>query len=95
MPPEPSVTVHVPHPLRKYCRGATRFAIAAETVERALDVLEGEHEALYRNLCDETGALRRHLNVFINADNIRDLDGIDTTLKPGDDVTIVPAVSGG
>jgi molybdopterin converting factor small subunit len=46
-------------------------------------------------VCDETGAVRRHLNIFVNADNIRDRDGLDTALKRGDVVTIVPAVSGG
>jgi molybdopterin converting factor small subunit len=50
---------------------------------------------LYRNVCDETGAVRRHLNIFVNSDNVRDLDGVDTTLMPGDVVTILPAVSGG
>jgi molybdopterin converting factor small subunit len=50
---------------------------------------------LYRNVCDETGKVRRHLNVFVNSDNVRDLDGIDTTLAPGDVVTFLPAVSGG
>jgi sulfur-carrier protein len=50
---------------------------------------------LYRNVCDETGAVRRHLNVFVNSDNVRDLDGVDTMLTPGDVVTILPAVSGG
>jgi sulfur-carrier protein len=50
---------------------------------------------LYRNVCDETGAVRRHLNVFVNADNVRDLNGMDTKLTPGDVLTILPAVSGG
>jgi molybdopterin synthase sulfur carrier subunit len=50
---------------------------------------------LYRNVCDETGAVRRHLNIFVNADNTRDRDGLDTVLQPRDVVTIVPAVSGG
>jgi molybdopterin synthase sulfur carrier subunit len=57
--------------------------------------VERYQAALYRNLCDETGAVRRHLNVFVNADNVRDLNGIDTALKAGDVVTILPAVSGG
>ena len=46
-------------------------------------------------LCDETGTVRRHLNVFVNSDNVRDLNGIDTPLTRGDVVTILPAVSGG
>ena len=61
----------------------------------ALEDLERSQSALYRNLCDETGKVRRHLNVFVNTDNVRDLDGIDTTLTAGDVVTILPAVSGG
>jgi molybdopterin converting factor small subunit len=69
--------------------------ISAGTVRAALDDLERSQFALYRNVCDETGMLRRHLNVFVNSDNVRDLDGIDTTLRPGDVVTILPAVSGG
>ena len=55
----------------------------------------GASPRLYRNVCDETGTVRRHLNVFVNSDNVRDLDGVDTTLTPGDVVTILPAVSGG
>jgi molybdopterin converting factor small subunit len=64
-------------------------------VRTALEDLERSECALYRNICDETGAVRRHLNVFVNSENVRDLDGVDTTLKLGDEVTILPAVSGG
>jgi len=64
-------------------------------VRDVLQGLERSESALYRNLCDETGAVRRHLNVFVNADNVRDLDGIDTPLTAGDVVTFLPAVSGG
>jgi molybdopterin converting factor small subunit len=61
----------------------------------ALEDLERRQFMLYRNICDETGTVRRHLNVFVNADNVRDLDGIDTALTTGDVLTILPAVSGG
>jgi molybdopterin converting factor small subunit len=91
----PIVTIHLPGPLRVYCEGAAQLSISAQTVREALVELERKHEALYRNVCDETGALRRHLNVFVNADNVRDLEGVDTTLTPGDVLTILPAVSGG
>jgi molybdopterin converting factor small subunit len=69
--------------------------VSARTVQAVLDDLERTRPALYRNMCDETGAVRRHLNIFVNADNVRDLGGLDTVLKPGDVITIVPAVSGG
>ena len=91
----PTITIHVPGPLRTYCAGAAQLSISAGTVGAALEDLERNQFALYRNLCDETGRLRRHLNVFVNSDNMRDLDGIDTMLAPGDVVTILPAVSGG
>ena len=91
----PIVTVHLPGALRPYCRGASELSIAAGTLRTALAELERTETALYRNLCDETGALRRHLNVFVNADNVRDLGGVDTALSSGDVLTFLPAVSGG
>lgn len=91
----PSITIFVPGPLRTYCAGEAELPIQAGTVRDALEVLEQDQPALYRNVCDETGAVRRHLNVFVNTDNVRDLDGIHTTLRQGDVLTILPAVSGG
>ena len=95
MTPTPTVTIHVPGPLRTYCAGVAQFSISAPTVRAALEDIQRSQSALYRNLCDETGRVRRHLNVFVNSDNVRDLDGVDTTLTPGDVVTFLPAVSGG
>ena len=91
----PTITIHVHGALRQYCAGAAQLSISARTVRTALEELERSEAALYRNICDETGTVRRHLNVFVNADNVRDLDGVDTTLTTGDVVTILPAVSGG
>ena len=91
----PNITLHVAGPLRTYCAGASELPISAQTVRAALEDLERSQSALYRNICDETGKVRKHLNVFVNSDNVRDLKGIDTALMPGDVVTILPAVSGG
>jgi molybdopterin synthase sulfur carrier subunit len=91
----PAVTLHVFGQLRTYCAGAEQLSISASTVRGALEDLERSQSALYRNVCDETGTVRRHLNVFVNSDNVRDLDGVDTQLRPGDVLTILPAVSGG
>ena len=95
MGPAPTITIHVPGQLRTYCAGASQLSISALTVRAALEDLARSQSALYRNVCDETGALRRHLNVFVNSDNVRDLNGVDTPLAPGDELTILPAVSGG
>lgn len=91
----PTITIHLPGPLRPYCRGASRLSVEASTVRATLQQLEQSEPALYRNVCEETGSVRRHLNVFVNSDHIRDLSGLDTTLRPGDVVTFLPAVSGG
>ena len=90
-----AVTVHVPSALRRYCAGAADLPVSAATVRAALDELERNHPSLYQNICDETGALRRHLNVFLNSTHMRDRDGLDSALAPGDVVTILAAVSRG
>jgi molybdopterin converting factor small subunit len=89
------VTVQIPSALRKYCAGAATLPVSAATVRAALEELARNHPSLYRNLCDETGTLRRHLNVFVNSSHVRDREGLDSALAPGDVVTILTAVSGG
>ena len=95
MGPAPTITLHVTGPLRQYCAGAEQLSMSASSVRTALETLERTEVALYRNVCDEQGAVRPHLNVFVNTDHVRDLDGINTPLRGGDIVTILPAVSGG
>ena len=90
-----TVTLYLPEPLRTYGGGIAELPMSAGTVQAVLDDLERTRAVLYRNVCDETGAVRRHLNIFVNADNVRDLGGLQTRLKDGDVITIVPAVSGG
>ena len=90
-----TITIHVPGQLRDCCAGARELALAAPTVRAVLDELERQYPALYRSVCDETGAVRRHVNLFVNTSHMRDREGLDTALVPGDVVTILPAVSGG
>jgi MoaD family protein len=90
-----AITVHVPAALRACCGGAAELSVSAATVRAVLEELEGSHPALYRGVCDETGRVRRHVNVFVNSLHVNDRDGLDTTVVAGDVVTILPAVSGG
>jgi molybdopterin converting factor small subunit len=90
-----TVTIHVPAALRAYCEGASELSMSAPSVRAALEQIEGRHPSLYRSICDETGMVRRHVNLFVNTANVRDRGGLDTGLVPGDVVTILPAVSGG
>lgn len=90
-----AITILVPGPLRACCGGARALGLAASSVRAALAELERRYPSLHRGVCDETGAVRRHVNLFVNAAHIRDRDGLDTALVPGDVVMIVPSVSGG
>ena len=89
------VTVRIPTPLRECCAGATELPIEASSVAEALSVLERDYPMLHVRVCDETGAIRRHVNVFVNRSHVRDLDGLSSELESGDVLTIMQAVSGG
>jgi sulfur-carrier protein len=96
MPTTQSVTLHLPGMLRVYAGGRAQLSLEAADLRMLLRVIERDLPLLYPNLCEETGAVRRHLNVFVNADNTRDLaSGLDTPLSDADIVTFLPAVSGG
>jgi sulfur-carrier protein len=90
-----TVTLHIPRPLRPECNGAAELRLPAASVRDALEQLKRDQPPLYRSVCDETGTVRRHVNLFVNNDHIRDRDGLDTMLAAGDVVHILPAVSGG
>jgi sulfur-carrier protein len=90
-----TIKIFIPGVLRSCCAGARELTVSAATVRAALEQLERNHPRLYRSVCDETGAVRRHVNLFVKSDNIRDGAGLDTALASGDTITIMPAVSGG
>ncbi|HEY2952924.1 MAG TPA: MoaD/ThiS family protein [Verrucomicrobiae bacterium] len=95
MTSDTTITIHVPAPLRDCCAGASDLALPATSLRAALEELERRHPALHRSICDDTGMVRRHVNLFVNTNHMRDRNGLDTPLAPGDEVTILPAVSGG
>ena len=90
-----TITIHVPAALRGYCRGASALSLSVPSVRAALEQIEQSHPSLYSSICDETGTVRRHVNLFVNTSHVRDREGLDTALAPGDVITILPAVSGG
>ena len=90
-----TVTIFIPAPLRACCGGASVLPVDGRSVRAVLEEIERRHPALYRGVCDETGAVRRHVNVFVNEAHMRDREGLDTALAPGDQVIFLPAVSGG
>lgn len=92
---EPTINVIIPGPLRDYSGSAAELTLSAATVRNALSELERSHPALHRCVCDELGRVRRHINLFVNTDHVRERDDLDTALKTGDVLSILPAVSGG
>ncbi len=90
-----TITIHVPRVLRDCCGGASELSLSAPSVRAALEQLKRSHPSLYGSICDETGRVRRHVNLFVNTSHVRDREGLDTALVPGDVIIIIPAVSGG
>ena len=90
-----SVTVRIPTPLRKLTGGADEVAIEGATIGEVIENLEVAHPGLKERLCDESGEIRRFVNVYLNDEDVRFINGRDTALKDGDDVSIVPAIAGG
>jgi molybdopterin synthase sulfur carrier subunit len=95
MPPTTAAELFVPEMLRQYCGKARTLDVSGATVRAVLDEVARDYPALYVNICDETGAVRRHINIFVNDDHMRDLGGLSSPVGAGDVVTILPAVSGG
>jgi molybdopterin converting factor small subunit len=84
--------------LRAHAGGAGRLELdvaAPVTVTAVIDAIAAAHPAVGRRVRDETGTLRRHVNVFVGADNARDLDDVRTLVPEGVEVAVLPAVSGG
>jgi molybdopterin synthase sulfur carrier subunit len=90
-----SVTVRIPTPLRKLTNELDVVSGDGGTLIGCIESLEEQYPGLKERLCDETGGLRRFVNVYVNGEDVRFLSGLQTSLKAGDEVSIVPAVAGG
>lgn len=91
-----SVKVLIPTPLQKFTRDQASIECdGATTISDLLNSLEQDFPGIKARLCDEQGNLRRFINFYVNSEDIRFLDGQNTALKAGDEVSIVPAVAGG
>ncbi len=90
-----AVTVRIPTQLRPLSGGHSEVLVEASTVASTLTALNAAHPGFNDRLFDETGKLRRFVNVFVADEDIRFLDGVDTPVADGATVSIVPAVAGG
>jgi molybdopterin synthase sulfur carrier subunit len=85
----------IPTPLRKLTNDAEIVRSDAPSLVAAIDELEAAYPGIKERLCDEMGQIRRFVNIYVNGEDVRFLDNINTKLNPNDDVSIVPAVAGG
>jgi molybdopterin converting factor small subunit len=92
---EMAVKVLIPTPLQKFTDNQASLSCEGGNIVELLDVLESSFPGIKARLCDDQGELRRFVNFYVNSEDIRFLDGKDTPLKDGDEVSIVPAVAGG
>jgi molybdopterin converting factor small subunit len=90
-----AVTVKLPTQLRDAAGGAAAVAVHGATVGEALDALYAEHGELRERMGDADGRLRRFVNVYLAGEDIRFLDGLDTPVPDGSELTVLPAVAGG
>jgi sulfur-carrier protein len=90
-----NVHVRIPTPLRRFTGGAEEVSADGATVAALVEDLERNHPGLKERICDEGGKVRRFVNIFVNGDDIRFLNNLETVIKAGDEVSIVPAIAGG
>ena len=90
-----AVKVRIPTPLRKLTNGQEEVSAEGKTIGALIDTLEKASPGMKERLCDETGKVRRFINLYLNDEDIRFLQGLDTELKDGDEVSIIPAIAGG
>ena len=87
--------MRIPGPLRNLTSGQSEIELDASDVTTLLKQLDQSHNDLFGRICESDGSLRRFINVYVNDEDIRFLNNLSTSLKPGDHVSIIPAIAGG
>ena len=90
-----AATVRIPTPLRKLTNNDEVVEVNAATIGDAINELQTRYPGIKERLLDETGAVRRFVNVYVNEEDIRFLQNQQTKLKDGDEISIIPAIAGG
>ena len=89
------VTVRIPTPLRRMTGGADKVELEVSDLSQMIDRLEANYPGVKERLLDEDGELRYFVNIYVNGEDIRFDQGLNTAIKSGDEISIVPAVAGG
>ncbi|MCZ7583714.1 MAG: MoaD/ThiS family protein [Deltaproteobacteria bacterium] len=90
-----SVIVRLPTPLRPMAGGKDEVFIDGATVRDVIEKLDAAHAGLGARILDDGGELRRFVNLYLNEEDVRGLDGLETAVKTGDVLSVIPAIAGG
>jgi molybdopterin synthase sulfur carrier subunit len=90
-----SVSVRVPTILRTYTKGESEVSVDGSTLTEVLDSLDASYPGIKARVLDESGELRRFVNVYVDNDDVRFADGLQTAVSDGGQISIIPAVAGG
>ncbi len=90
-----AITVRIPTPPRRVTDGQDKVDTNGATLREIIDSMESQFPGIKERLCDENGNLRNFVNVYVNGEDVRFLEGIDSATGDGDEISIVPAVAGG
>lgn len=90
-----SIVVRIPTPLRRMTGGLDKVEVEGASLEGVIDAMNQEYPGIRDRICDDNGDLRNFVNVYVNGEDVRFLQGLETPTNSGDEVSVVPAVAGG
>lgn len=90
-----AIKVRIPTPLQRLTKNQEEVSMEGSTIQELIGNLEKSYPGIRERICDAEGKLRRFVNIYVNEEDIRFLKGDKTTLKDGDEVSIIPAIAGG
>ena len=90
-----SIVVRIPTPLRRLTNGQDKVDVEGDSLGGVIDAMNEQHPGIRERICDDQGQLRNFVNVYVNGEDVRFLQGMETPMSTGDEVSVVPAVAGG
>ena len=89
------VVVRIPTPLQKFTQNQSEVQVSGATIDGVVVELDAQFPGIRERLCDDSGAIRKFINFYLNDEDIRFMDGENTVVQDGDEVAIIPAIAGG
>ncbi len=89
------VVVRIPTPLQKFTQNQSAVEVGGTTIDGVVGELDARFPGIRERLCDDSGAIRKFINLYLNDEDIRFMDGEKTAVQDGDELAIIPAIAGG